>query len=299
VSGAGSSSNPSDDSDEPLQSVASTEADGIAAAAAVPLDAVPTTPTTTPGATTTKPPAAAALSRALGSLTRARWYSWYLERLEKQPTLTKAVTALCGFVIGDLVAQSLSSGGGGGVGALVGAGSHRVDWARTARMGAFGLLVDGPVGGAYYAWLDRTIFPDDPLSARTVITKTVLDQTVYSALGTVAFFTFIRLLETGGDVSAVGPTLAAKFWPTLVANYTIWPLAHLINFRFVSPPLRVAYNQVVAIGWLTWLSLLAHSRAAAAPAVAALTHKAVAASGGGGGGAGGWLQSLLSVLPHF
>jgi protein Mpv17 len=259
--------------------------------------------------------------RAYESLTRARWYRWYLGQLERRPTLTKALTACCGFVVGDLIAQSLSGGGvvGGGAAAAAALASAspssplssllaHVDWARTARMGAFGLFVDGPVGGAYYAWLDKTIWPDDPLSARTVITKTVLDQTVYSALGTVAFFTFIRLLETGGDVGSVAPTLAAKFWPTLCANYAIWPVAHLINFRFVPPPLRVLYNQVIAVGWLTLLSILAHSpkappvAPAAAAAVAALAHKGGAAGGGGGAAAsaaGGWLESLLSALPHF
>ena len=276
--------------------------------------------------------AKAALGRAYESLTRARWYGWYLDKLERQPTLTKAATAFCGFVVGDLVAQSLSGGALGGAGAVVGVGAAvgaassplaallhlpmAVDWPRTARMGAFGLLVDGPVGGAYYAWLDRTIYPDDPLSTRAVLTKTLLDQTVYSAVGTVAFFAFIRLLETGGDFNAVGPTLATKLWPTLRANWMVWPLAHMINFRYVPPPLRVAYNQAVAIGWLTWLSMLAHSRAAAAPAVAALAHKAAlssaagasaaaaaaaasAASSSSGAAAGGWLAGLLAALPQF
>ena len=282
-----------------------------------------------PATSPEKNPAAAAAAAAAAphSPTPRRFYGWYLERLERQPALTKAVTALCGFVIGDLVAQSLSGGGGSAaasaaaaaaLGAATAASSSplsspfaalaawlsHVDWARTARMGAFGFLFDGPVGGAYYSWLDRTIMPEAPTSTRAVVAKTLLDQTVYSSLGTVCFFAFIRILETG-DASTVWPTLCSRFWPTLAANWTIWPLAHLVNFRFVPPPLRVAYNQVVAIGWLTWLSLLAHGRAASAPAVAALAHKAAAAAsggaavgGGGGGGFGAWLHSVLGALPH-
>jgi len=245
---------------------------------------------------TTPPPPPPFARRAYDSLTRASWYRWYLDKLERRPTLTKALTACCGFVVGDLIAQTLSSGGGGGI-ALV-------DWARTARMGAFGLLFDGPVGGAFYAWLDRNIYPEDPLSTRAVLTKTAIDQTIYSAVGTVCFFTFIRLLETGGDWSAIGPTIALKFLPTLAANYAIWPIAHLFNFRFVPPPLRVLYNQVIAIGWLTLLSILAHAPPGAGPAAAAVVAIAHKAGGGGAGaaaagGAGGWLQGLLSALPHF
>lgn len=36
-----------------------------------------------------------------------------------------------------------------------------------------------------------------------------------------------------GQPDLIWATLQSKFVPTLAANYVIWPLAHLINFRFV------------------------------------------------------------------
>jgi protein Mpv17 len=54
---------------------------------------------------------------------------------------------------------------------------------------------------------------------------------------TAVYFAAVTLLE--GRPSAVGATIAEKFWPTLAANWLVWPLAHLINFRFVPAPYRI------------------------------------------------------------
>jgi protein Mpv17 len=45
------------------------------------------------------------------------------------------------------------------------------------------------------------------------------------------YFAIIRSLE--GHPELIMATLQAKFVPTLAANYMIWPLAHLVNFKFV------------------------------------------------------------------
>lgn len=65
---------------------------------------------------------------------------------------------------------------------------------------------------------------------------------MYASVGTVLFFTVVTLLE--GRPAAVPAVVAAKFWPTLVANYAIWPLAHLVNFRFVPPAYRIAVRLI-------------------------------------------------------
>jgi len=49
-----------------------------------------------------------------------------------------------------------------------------------------------------------------------------------------------------------------KVWPTLLANWCIWPLAHGLNFYFVPTEQRILYNNFVAVCWTTWLSFLAH-----------------------------------------
>lgn len=47
-------------------------------------------------------------------------------------------------------------------------------------------------------------------------------QVVYASAGTALFFVVMATLE--GHPDQAGAALAAKFWPTLGANYAIWPL---------------------------------------------------------------------------
>lgn len=187
-----------------------------------------------------------------------------------------------------------------------------MDVLRTLRLGAYGLLVDGPVGSLWYEVLERYVWPKEPTSTKAVLAKTALDQVVYATImtgavgagaacagpwrcaargstlrtlaraaaaaadprlcnpapapclpaadapGAAVYFALIRLMEGAPDT--IWATLQAKFLPTLAANYMIWPLAHLINFKYVPSQYRILYNNVVCIGWLTGLSLLTHSK---------------------------------------
>lgn len=42
----------------------------------------------------------------------------------------------------------------------------------------------------------------------------------------------------------------------MAANYALWPLAHLINFRFVPSKQRILYINCVQIIWSAYLSHL-------------------------------------------
>ena len=48
--------------------------------------------------------------------------------------------------------------------------------------------------------------------------------------------------------------LDMAFWPTLYLNWAVWPAVQLVNFRYVSPHLRVSFISLVALGWQTFLS---------------------------------------------
>lgn len=43
------------------------------------------------------------------------------------------------------------------------------------------------------------------------------------------------------------PCIQSKLLPMLLANYAIWPLAHLINFRFVPSQQRILYINAVQV----------------------------------------------------
>eukprot|EP00882_Tetradesmus_deserticola_P029214 GHRQ01032678.1.p1 GENE.GHRQ01032678.1~~GHRQ01032678.1.p1 ORF type:complete len:126 (-),score=46.53 GHRQ01032678.1:310-687(-) len=95
-----------------------------------------------------------------------------------------------------------------------------------------------------YAIAPLTLLPAHPIS-------TLLNPAAI-------YFAVIRCIE--GHPELVMTTLQSKFLPTLAANYMIWPLAHIINFRFVPSEYRILYNNVVCIARLTGLSFLTHSK---------------------------------------
>lgn len=174
-------------------------------------------------------------------------YNWYCNSLRRHPLTTKACTSLVGFVLGDAIAQHITH-------------PAFTDMVRMLRVGAYGFLIDGPVGSYWYDQLEAYCWPEDPTSIKAVVAKTALDQTVYATLMTAVYFSALRLME--GHPDAIMATLHAKFLPTLAANWVIWPVAHLVNFRFVPAEQRLLYNNVVCIFWLTLVSLMTHTNIA-------------------------------------
>lgn len=170
----------------------------------------------------------------------------YNELLDEKPIMVKSMTSFFGFMIGDIVAQTI-------VGDPYSA-------ARTMRLVMFGVLMDGPCGHMWYTTLDKNIFPKEPTSTKAIITKTAMDQLIWGPFFCCVFFAFIRTLE--GHPDQVIPTIQEELIPTILSSYVIWPLAHLINFRFVPSQQRILYINAVQIVWTAFLSnLAAHGHA--------------------------------------
>lgn len=70
-----------------------------------------------------------------------RCWRWESAQLWLPTLLPPSCSRSCvGFILGDLLAQHLGHGGAGGA----------CDLLRAARLGAFGLAIDGPLGAAWY-----------------------------------------------------------------------------------------------------------------------------------------------------
>ena len=50
-----------------------------------------------------------------------------------------------------------------------------------------------------------------------------------------------------GTPALIIPTIKAKLIKTLLANYAIWPLAHIINFKFIPSSQRILYINCVQV----------------------------------------------------
>lgn len=59
-----------------------------------------------------------------------------------------------------------------------------VDILRAVRLGAYGFLIDGPVGSKWYDILEKYVYPQEQTSTKAVLAKTALDQVVYATIMT-------------------------------------------------------------------------------------------------------------------
>jgi hypothetical protein len=50
-----------------------------------------------------------------------------------------------------------------------------------------------------------------------------------------------------GTPALIIPTIKAKLVKTLLANYAMWPLAHIINFKFIPSSQRILYINCVQV----------------------------------------------------
>lgn len=83
-------------------------------------------------------------------------------------------------------------------------------------------------------------------SARAVVAKMALDQLFWTPIALVLFFACFTLLE-GRSMAYLRSQLRAKFLPTLVKGFALWPAAHLVNFRYVPNGMRILYVNMVQV----------------------------------------------------
>lgn len=149
------------------------------------------------------------------------------------------------------------------------------DRCRTSRFAIWGGLFGSPAGHLWYGLLDRTVLPGNPRSPRRVVArsschgslprlpspcraiaaKIALDQLAYTPVIMAAFFCGQKVLE--GEPEAIEETLRDKLWPTLLAGWSIWPFAHVLNFALVPTRQRILFINVVSVAWVAVLSQIA------------------------------------------
>ncbi|KAI0735409.1 hypothetical protein C8Q76DRAFT_611041 [Earliella scabrosa] len=137
----------------------------------------------------------------------------------------------------------------------------RYDIPRTMRFFAFGFGM-GPLIGRWNFFLERN-FPlrslggSNPgkVSLRALARRVGADQLFMAPIGLVLFIGSMGMME-GRDSRHIAQRYKDLYKPALLANWQVWPLAQLINFRYMPLPYRVPFQSTCGVFWTLYLSLL-------------------------------------------
>jgi protein Mpv17 len=165
----------------------------------------------------------------------------YNKLLEAQPLLTKALTSLTGFTLGDVLAQK-----------FVEPSDKPYDVMRTIRLGSFGFLLHGTTGHYFYGFLDAKL---PGTSIPTVMTKVAIDQTIWNPIFGCMFFGYLSLME-GKTFDQYVQKLRSDLKTAVMGSWAVWVPAHTINFAFIPPSQRLLYINSIQIGYNIFLSFL-------------------------------------------
>jgi len=171
----------------------------------------------------------------------AALWARYNKLLDAQPLLTKGLTSLTGFTVGDILAQK-----------FVEPSDKDYDVMRTIRLGTFGLLVHGTTGHYFYGMLDSKLPGTKPV---TVATKVAIDQTIWNPIFGCMFFGYLNLME-GKSFETYTNKLKADLPTAVMGSWAVWVPAHTVNFRFIPPAQRLLYINTIQIGYNIFLSFL-------------------------------------------
>jgi len=177
------------------------------------------------------------------TLTRVQMGLWarYNKLLEAQPLLTKALTSLTGFTVGDLLAQC-----------YVEPGDKPYDLMRTVRLGSFGFLLHGTTGHYFYGFLDSKM---PGTAVQTVATKVFIDQTIWNPIFGCMFFGYLNLME-GKSWDDYVKKISQDLQTAVMGSWAVWVPAHTINFAFIPSSQRLLYINTIQIGYNIFLSFL-------------------------------------------
>jgi protein Mpv17 len=177
------------------------------------------------------------------------------------PKFSSACTGFITFSVGDVLAQKLEHGEG-----------KSLDLKRSLKLGLLGFVMNGVFLHSWFTYLDKVVGTCMKTKA-TVLYKVLADQVVYAPFAIIAYFSY----ATATKSSSVEPSVVTKqatevspskmsfvdklhndFWPTFTADCTIWPLANVVNFRYVPLLYRATFTSVVSLLWQTYMSAVAY-----------------------------------------
>lgn len=178
----------------------------------------------------------------------ARAGRWYATQLEVNPIPTKCITGGLLFGCGDYTAQRIK--------AWYSDTNKHFEWEahRTLKMMVWGGCVNAFFGHHWYNLVEKLV-PRQGITG--IATKIALDQLTWTPCIDVAFLGTMALWNAKGVDGAI-IEVQEKLWPTLVANWKVWPMFHVITYSLIPVPFRVLWTHCIGTCWSTFLSFMAY-----------------------------------------
>ncbi|OAX39427.1 hypothetical protein K503DRAFT_716486 [Rhizopogon vinicolor AM-OR11-026] len=178
----------------------------------------------------------------------------YQHAFRTHPNYTLAVTGGSLNALGDAVAQLSQN-------ILVKDHEPRPGWdpARTMRFFCLGFGLS-PLLGRWNVFLERQ-FPlrawrtQHRVSFRALSKRVAADQLIMAPIGLVVFVGAMGVMERRSP-SQIREKYADMFAPALLTNWKVWPIAQMINFRYMPLPFRIPFQSGCGVFWTLYLSIL-------------------------------------------
>ncbi|KAH8548934.1 hypothetical protein BGW37DRAFT_429940 [Umbelopsis sp. PMI_123] len=177
----------------------------------------------------------------------------YSRSYEKAPYITLCITNGCLAVITRLQQHK----------DLIPRPPRLFDPYRTLRFALYNMAV-APIVGRWFIFLESR-FPMPSIAQTTkslfkpadivTVKRMVTDQTLFAPMSLTLFFSVMGLVETK-SLEGVKEKFRDAYLPALKANYQVWPLVQLVNFKFTPLPYRLPVVSTVGIAWNAYLSWL-------------------------------------------
>lgn len=123
---------------------------------------------------------------------------------------------------------------------------------RLITISMFGFLWHGPSCHYFYNWLDEKI---PGTESKILVTKIMIDQLLWCPIFLIIFFTYLGVVAEE-NLSTIEHKIRSDLFTAVLGSWKVWPLAHIINFKFIHTKHRLAYINSIQIAFNIFLSII-------------------------------------------